>query len=75
MAKRRRKSSRMANLIIRINSIANGMAQSGPKSPVFIVKNKKIIKLKRNEYDRLVEEADSLSYFAGYQIRPEQLIK
>lgn len=61
--------------MIRINRIANGMAQAGPKSPVFVVKGKKLVKLKRDEYDRLVEEADSLSYFAGYQIRPEQLIK
>lgn len=75
MATRRRKSSRTANLRIRINRIANGMAQAGPKSPVFIVKGKKLVKLKREEYDRLVEEADSLSHLSGYHVLPEQLIK
>lgn len=73
MPKRTKKSSRMANLQRRIRMIANGMTEAGPNSPAFIVRGKKIVKLKRTEFDRLAEEADSLSYFAGYQILPEQL--
>lgn len=75
MAKKRRKSSRAANLIIRINQITNGMKEAKPNSPVFIVKKKKVVKLSREEYTRLEEEAEPLSYFAGYSISPEQLIK
>ena len=49
------------------------MGQAGPTSPVFILKGKRLIKLKRSEYDRLVEEAEGLSYFAGYRILPDEL--
>ena len=70
-----RKSSRAANLHRRIRRIANGMSDARPNSPVHILKGKKIVKLSRIEYDRLTEQADSLSYFAGEEIQPEQLIK
>ncbi|MDO9236175.1 MAG: hypothetical protein Q7U28_09120 [Aquabacterium sp.] len=58
-----------------MKQIENGMRDAGPNTPVFIMQNKKIIKLTRVEYDKLKEEADSLSYFAGYTIQPEQLLK
>ena len=73
MTRRRKKGSRNANLQIRIRRVINGMGQAGPTSPVFILKGKRLIKLKRSEYDRLVEEAEGLSYFAGYRILPEEL--
>lgn len=53
-----RKGSRNANLQIRIRQIANGMEQAAPNSPVFVLKNKKIVKLDRAKYDRLVDDAD-----------------
>lgn len=65
----------MANLRIRLNRIADGMAQAGPNSPVFVGKGKKLIKLTREAYSGLEEEAESLSFFAGRTIFPEQLIK
>ncbi len=49
------------------------MKQAGPTSPVFVVKGKRLAKLTRYEYDRLKDEAESLSYFAGHQILAEQL--
>lgn len=55
--------------------IANGLEDAGPKTPVLILKTKKIVKLTRVEYDNLAEEADSLSYFAGYAVLPEQLLR
>jgi hypothetical protein len=55
--------------------IANGMKDAGPNTPVLIVKNRKIVTLTRVQYDKLAEEADSLSYFAGYTIQPEQLLR
>lgn len=66
--KRRKGSSKYANLQRRIKKIANGMAQANEKSPVFILKKGKIKKLTRSEYDELVKEAEGLSYFAGYEI-------
>lgn len=68
-----KKSSRNANLQRRIRQVSNGMKQAGPTSPVFVVKGKRLAKLTRYEYDRLKDEAESLSYFAGHQILAEQL--
>lgn len=73
MSQRKSKGSRNANLQIRINRVVNGMGQAGPTSPVFILKGKRVIKLKRSEYDHLVAEADGLSYFAGHRISPEDI--
>lgn len=72
---KRRKSSREANLNRRMLAIANGMKDAGPNSPVFIRSKRAIVRLTRPEFDKLKEEADSLSYFAGYSISPEQLIR
>jgi hypothetical protein len=51
--KRRKKakkgSSKAANLQRRISMIANGMDQAGPNSPVFLLINGRIRKLKRVE--------------------------
>lgn len=75
MTKGSRKSSRAANLQRRVRMIANGMRDAGPNTPKFIVNNGKIVKLTRVQYEELVERADSLSYFAGYTILPEQLLR
>lgn len=72
---KKRKSSRRANFERRMRRIRNGMGQARPDSPVFVRKGLRLVKLTRKEYDRLEEEAASLSYFAGYQITAEQLIK
>lgn len=75
MSQGSRKSSKVANLHRRVRMIANGMKDAGPNTPVLIVKNRKIVTLTRVQYDKLAEEADSLSYFAGYTIQPEQLLR
>ncbi len=72
--RKRAKSSRNANLQRRINMVRNGMEQAGPSSPIFVVKGKRLIRITRPEYDRLTGEAESLSYFAGYQILAEHLV-
>lgn len=58
-----------------MRQIVNGMGDAGPKTPVFVHNNGKIKKFSRAEYERLEEEAESLSYFAGYPIYAEDLVK
>lgn len=71
MARKPKKGSRTANLQIRLNQITNGTAQAGPDCPVFVVKAKRLVKLSREQYTRLTEEEESLSYFAGSMTAPE----
>lgn len=71
---KRMKSSRVANQHTRARQIVNGLGQAGPKSPVFVVKGKRIVRLTRQQYDKLVDEAEGLSYFAGEYILPEDLV-
>ena len=69
---RRKKSAKDQN---QGRQIANGMRDAGPKTPVFVHKNGKIKKFSRAEYERLEEEAESLSYFAGHPIWAVDLVK
>lgn len=72
---RLKKSSKAQNQYVKMRQIANGMADSGPKKPVFVQKRGKIKKLSRAEFEQLEEESKSLSYFAGYPIYAEDLVK
>ncbi|BDT74173.1 hypothetical protein os4_37260 (plasmid) [Comamonadaceae bacterium OS-4] len=70
-----KKSSKAANLRRRWNRIRNGMRDAGPKSPVFLLTDKRIVKLSPSKYQELAAEAESLSEWTGTLVLPEHLLR
>lgn len=49
------------------------MELAGPNSPVYILKKGRLVKLTRAKFEELADKAESLSFFAGRQLQPEDL--
>ena len=70
------KGSKAHNRARQARTIFNGLAQARPNSarPV-LLKNGRVAMLSSTEYQSATEEAAELSYFAGYEISAEELIR